>query len=99
MIEVLQQSDAGVILMHMRGTPKTMQIDPHYEDVVGEVFEFLRQRRDELVLSGVDRARIAIDPGYGFRQARSGQHGAGSSDSTGSPNLANPSLSESPENR
>jgi dihydropteroate synthase len=66
MIEVLKRSDAGVILMHMRGTPKTMQIDPHYEDVVSEVFEFLRRRRDELVRCGVDRARIAIDPGYGF---------------------------------
>jgi dihydropteroate synthase len=66
MIEVLQHSDAGVILMHMRGTPKTMQIDPRYEDVVSEVFEFLRGRRDELVRCGVDRARIAIDPGYGF---------------------------------
>jgi dihydropteroate synthase len=66
MIEVLQESDAGVILMHMRGTPKTMQIDPHYENVVGEVFDFLRQQRDQLVLDGVDRARIAIDPGFGF---------------------------------
>jgi len=66
MIEVLQQSDAGVILMHMRGTPKTMQVDPHYENVVSEVFEFLRGRRDELVRCGIDPARIAIDPGYGF---------------------------------
>jgi dihydropteroate synthase len=66
MIEVLRQSDAGIIIMHMRGTPKTMQVDPHYENVANEVFEFLRQRRDELVQSGVDRARIAIDPGYGF---------------------------------
>jgi dihydropteroate synthase len=66
MIDVLQQSESGVILMHMRGTPKTMQIDPHYQDVVGEVFEFLRSRRDELVRQGIDPARIAIDPGYGF---------------------------------
>jgi dihydropteroate synthase len=66
MIEVLQHSECGVILMHMRGTPKTMQIDPHYQDVVGEVFEFLRSRRDELVRRGIDPARIAIDPGYGF---------------------------------
>ena len=66
MIEVLQHSDAGVILMHMRGTPKTMQIDPQYGDVVSEVLEFLRRQRDELVRCGVDRARIAIDPGYGF---------------------------------
>ena len=49
MIEVLKRSDAGVILMHMQGTPKTMQINPYYEDVVTEVIEFLRLRRDELV--------------------------------------------------
>jgi dihydropteroate synthase len=66
MINVLKDSDAGVILMHMRGTPKTMQINPHYDDVVSEVSEFLRRRRDELVHHGIDSARIAIDPGYGF---------------------------------
>jgi dihydropteroate synthase len=66
MINVLKGSDAGVILMHMRGTPKTMQIEPRYDDVVGEVFEFLRGRRDDLVRSGIDPARIAVDPGYGF---------------------------------
>lgn len=66
MIEILKESDAGVVLMHMRGTPKTMQIDPRYGDVVTEVFEFLRRRRDDLVRSGIDRTRIAIDPGYGF---------------------------------
>jgi dihydropteroate synthase len=66
MIDVVKGSDAGVILMHMRGTPKTMQINPHYERVVTEVFEFLQWRRDELVQTGVDRNRIAIDPGYCF---------------------------------
>ena len=66
MIEVLKHSDAGVILMHMQGTPKTMQLNPSYEDVVTEVFEFLRRRRDELVNDGIDQTRIAIDPGYGF---------------------------------
>jgi dihydropteroate synthase len=66
MIDVLKGSDAGVILMHMRGTPKTMQIEPRYDDVVREVFEFLRCRRDDLVRSGINPARIAVDPGYGF---------------------------------
>jgi dihydropteroate synthase len=66
MIEVLQRSDAGVILMHMRGTPKTMQLSPSYKDVVAEVLEFLRERRDELVSRGIDGRRIATDPGYGF---------------------------------
>ncbi len=66
MVKVLQHSDAGIILMHMRGTPKTMQIDPQYQDVCGEVIGFLRRQRDELVRSGIDRERIAIDPGFGF---------------------------------
>jgi dihydropteroate synthase len=66
MLEVLKESEAGIVLMHMRGKPKTMQINPHYEDVVAEVFEFLRGRRDDLVRSGIHRDRIAIDPGYGF---------------------------------
>ena len=66
MIEVLRESGGGVILMHMRGIPKTMQLDPQYQDVVGEVLDFLRGRRDELVRDGVDQAHIAIDPGYGF---------------------------------
>ncbi len=66
MINVLKGSEAGVILMHMRGTPKTMQIEPRYDDVVREVFEFLRGRRDDVVRSGIDPERIAIDPGYGF---------------------------------
>jgi dihydropteroate synthase len=66
MIDVLKGSDAGVILMHMRGTPKTMQIEPRYDDVVREVLDFLRHRRDDLVRAGIDPTRIAIDPGYGF---------------------------------
>jgi dihydropteroate synthase len=66
MIEVLQRSGAGVILMHMQGTPKLMQLNPNYKDVVAEVFAFLQERRDELVGRGIDRRRIAIDPGYGF---------------------------------
>jgi dihydropteroate synthase len=66
MIDILKGSDAGVILMHMRGTPKTMQIEPRYDDVVREVLDFLRYRRDDLVRAGIDPSRIAIDPGYGF---------------------------------
>ncbi|MBV8330120.1 MAG: dihydropteroate synthase [Verrucomicrobia bacterium] len=66
MIDVVKNSDAGVILMHMRGTPKTMQIDPQYEDVVAEVSGFLSERLDSIVSAGVDPYRIAIDPGFGF---------------------------------
>jgi dihydropteroate synthase len=58
--------DAGVVLMHMQGTPTTMQLDPHYDDVVTEVYDFLARRVEAAERSGVARERIAIDPGIGF---------------------------------
>jgi dihydropteroate synthase len=63
---VLGEWDAGVVLMHMKGTPRTMQLDPSYDDVVGEVAEFLGSRAQQLIETGVDPASIAIDPGIGF---------------------------------
>jgi len=62
----LARSDCGVVLMHMKGTPQTMQADPTYDDVVREVGEFLGARRDEAVRAGVAPERIALDPGFGF---------------------------------
>lgn len=59
-------SGAAVCAMHMQGTPQTMQDDPTYDDVVAEVIEFLRQRRDHLVAAGISAERIALDPGIGF---------------------------------
>jgi dihydropteroate synthase len=52
--------------MHMAGTPRTMQIDPRYDDVVAEVRAWLARRADWLETLGVPRRRIAIDPGIGF---------------------------------
>jgi dihydropteroate synthase len=66
MIDVVLESGAAVVVMHMQGTPKTMQVAPCYQEVVFEVIEFLRDRRDWLVQCGVDRQSIAIDPGFGF---------------------------------
>jgi len=63
---VLGEWGAGVVLMHMKGTPRTMQLDPSYDDVVGEVAEFLGSRAQQLIETGVDPASIAIDPGIGF---------------------------------
>jgi dihydropteroate synthase len=60
------RSDCGVVLMHMKGTPQTMQVDPSYANVVQEVGEFLRTRRDEVVGAGVAPDRIVLDPGFGF---------------------------------
>jgi dihydropteroate synthase len=57
---------AGVCLMHMRGEPRTMQEAPHYDDVVCEVSAFLATRVAACRAAGIDAARIAIDPGFGF---------------------------------
>src|SRR5690606_11923560 len=57
---------AGLILMHMQGTPRTMQDAPHYDDVVAEVKQFLAERVEVAVAAGVPRERIWIDPGIGF---------------------------------
>ncbi|GAB4473540.1 MAG: dihydropteroate synthase [Burkholderiaceae bacterium] len=65
-LEAVAESGCGVVLMHMQGEPRTMQLAPHYEDVVREVGDFLRARRDALVAAGVARERIALDPGFGF---------------------------------
>lgn len=55
-----------VCLMHMRGMPKDMQVDPRYDDVVGEISAFLRERAEGAVEAGVDPANILVDPGIGF---------------------------------
>jgi dihydropteroate synthase len=59
-----------IILMHMLGRPATMQADPRYDDVVGEVQAFLLDRAAEAMRAGVPRAQIVIDPGIGFGKTR-----------------------------
>jgi dihydropteroate synthase len=66
MIDVAVESGAAVVAMHMRGTPRTMQDRPIYNDVVDDVREFLRRRRNALVEAGVPIERICLDPGIGF---------------------------------
>jgi dihydropteroate synthase len=65
-IDAVARSDAGLIVMHMQGTPQTMQKAPQYDDVVSEVGAFLRQRARALEDAGVAHERIALDPGFGF---------------------------------
>ena len=66
MIRVVRDAAAGVCAMHMQGTPQTMQVAPCYEDVVAEIHEYLRRRRDALVAAGIPLERICLDPGIGF---------------------------------
>jgi len=70
MIEVARTFGAGVVLMHMRGTPATMQIEPRYENVVAEVCRFLEERARDATAGGIEVERIALDPGIGFGKSR-----------------------------
>ena len=64
--EVAATTRAGVVLMHMQGDPRTMQDSPRYEDVVGEVLQFLAQQREACLAAGIGADAIAVDPGFGF---------------------------------
>ncbi len=59
-------SSAAVCLMHMKGSPQAMQEQPHYQNVVAEVLQFLRKRMDAVQAAGIARERIVVDPGFGF---------------------------------
>jgi dihydropteroate synthase len=65
-LEIVANSNVGVCLMHMQGTPQTMQQDPSYADVVAEVIEFLRLRQVSANQAGISNDRILLDPGFGF---------------------------------
>ena len=66
MAEVIAEMDAGLVLMHMKGTPRTMHRSPVYQDLIPEILTFLRQRIDQAQAEGVRPDRIMIDPGIGF---------------------------------
>jgi dihydropteroate synthase len=66
MLQLIANRGVGFIVMHMQGTPKTMQIAPRYDDVVSEVGDFFRQQYVRAIECGVDPMAIAFDPGIGF---------------------------------
>ena len=66
MAEVVSTGSAGVVLMHMRGQPATMQRAPHYDDVTLEVAQFLARAARHAIAAGIERQRIVLDPGIGF---------------------------------
>jgi len=63
---VLENFSCGIVLMHMQRDPITMQFNPEYQDVLAEVKQFLKERAELLTAKGVEKNRIAIDPGFGF---------------------------------
>ncbi|HEX6948143.1 MAG TPA: dihydropteroate synthase [Nitrospira sp.] len=66
MVDVVAEAGVGLVLMHMQGTPETMQKAPRYDDVVGEVAQFLTERARWAIAHGVASDRIVLDPGIGF---------------------------------
>lgn len=65
-LELLAESAAGICLMHKQGSPQTMQQNPHYNDVVKDVTNFLAERVTAMQAAGISLARVCIDPGFGF---------------------------------
>lgn len=66
MVDVAIEHQCGVCVMHMRGTPQTMQDEPRYADVVSEIESYLRQRLQWCIRRGIDPERVCLDPGIGF---------------------------------
>ncbi len=66
MLAVARDTGAGICAMHMQGTPRTMQVDPRYGDVVAEIHAYLAARREALLAAGIPREKICLDPGIGF---------------------------------
>ena len=66
MLPTVAELGVPYVLMHMRGTPRTMQQDPRYDDVVAEVFDHLAETLDHAVAFGIARERVVVDPGIGF---------------------------------
>ncbi|ARW80932.1 dihydropteroate synthase [Aeromonas salmonicida] len=65
-LAVAAEADVPVCLMHMQGQPRTMQAEPHYDDLLGEVRAFFDERIAACLAAGIRRQRLLLDPGYGF---------------------------------
>lgn len=65
-LDVVAQSDISVCLMHMQGMPRTMQLNPHYINVINDIISFFEQRIESCKQKGIDKSRLILDPGFGF---------------------------------
>lgn len=66
MLDAVKRTGAGIILMHMRGTPQSMQHDTSYSDIIGEIYEYLEARINLCLDNGISHLSVLIDPGIGF---------------------------------
>ncbi len=65
-LEVAAEASLPICLMHMKGQPRTMQVDPHYDDLMGDVSAFLEERIAACEAAGIDKSQLILDPGFGF---------------------------------
>ncbi|EPR3584295.1 dihydropteroate synthase [Vibrio alginolyticus] len=65
-LEVAAEANLPICLMHMKGQPRTMQFDPHYDDLMGDVSAFLEERIAACEAAGIDKSQLILDPGFGF---------------------------------
>ncbi|MGI3060872.1 dihydropteroate synthase [Vibrio alginolyticus] len=65
-LEVAAEANLPICLMHMKGQPGTMQVDPHYDDLMGDVSAFLEERIAACEAAGIDKSQLILDPGFGF---------------------------------
>ncbi|EIK0772502.1 MULTISPECIES: dihydropteroate synthase [Vibrio] len=65
-LEVAAEANLPICLMHMNGQPRTMQVDPHYDDLMGDVSAFLEERIAACEAAGIDKSQLILDPGFGF---------------------------------
>ncbi|EOX3978379.1 dihydropteroate synthase [Vibrio alginolyticus] len=65
-LEVAAEANLPICLMHMKGQPRTMQVDPHYDDLMGDVSAFLEERIAACEAAGIDKSQLILDPGFGF---------------------------------
>ncbi|ENK2257517.1 dihydropteroate synthase [Vibrio alginolyticus] len=65
-LEVAAEANLPICLMHMKGQPRTMQVDPHYDDLMGDVSAFLEERIAACEVAGIDKSQLILDPGFGF---------------------------------
>ena len=74
LLEKIKEFEAGLVLMHMQGSPKTMQLAPTYENVTNEIIQFFEKQMEQAIRLGIVKSQICIDPGIGFGKTREHNH-------------------------
>ncbi len=66
LLEIVKKSNVGLCVMHMKGSPENMQLNPNYHNVLNEIIVFLKKQTKKIISEGISKNRICVDPGFGF---------------------------------